>query len=326
MPDNNSAGSGQYRHQLASDYARTYNSFSGYDMVVIFEIPLFKGKSISEVVGSLQTLTYSIHEDKTPVRSIGNMNVRGYVFGPRTVAGTMIFTVFNKHWATSIMDKYLKVQDTVEHFLVDELPPLNVTISMANEYGQRARLALFGVTFVNEGQVMSINDSYTENTFEFYATDVDYLDDMNVNRSTPAMVYPPKEKRSALSAAPSAASQEEVVSANPDASQMFIDPAQSEVSKGVLSNIDTSSDAGKQKLVDTFNQLDSNYNSKVSAASDANSDKHSDESDMDKQRKSVDLHNKMLKYINNSTISSSMLDKIADTSTIKDALTKGVLL
>jgi virion structural protein len=46
---------------------------------------------------------------------------------------------------------------------------------MANEYGDKSHLALYGVTFVNEGQVMSINDIYTENTFQFYAKDVDYL-------------------------------------------------------------------------------------------------------------------------------------------------------
>ena len=165
-----------YNSTQASEYAPTYASFSGHDMVVIFEIPIPNGPSISQVIGSLQTVTYSIHDEKYPIRGIGDMNAKGYVFGPRTIAGTMIFTVFNRHWARNMMDKYLAVLGKRAHFLTDELPPMNVTVSMANEYGQRARLAIFGVTFVNEGQVMSINDNYTENTFQFYATDVDYLD------------------------------------------------------------------------------------------------------------------------------------------------------
>lgn len=165
-----------YNSPQASAYAPTYASFSGHDMVVIFEIPIPNGPSINQVIGSLQTITYSIHDEKYPIRGIGDMNAKGYVFGPRTVAGTMIFTVFNRHWARDMMDKYLAVLGKQAHFLTDELPPMNVTVSMANEYGQKARLAIFGVTFVNEGQVMSINDNYTENTFQFYATDVDYLD------------------------------------------------------------------------------------------------------------------------------------------------------
>jgi hypothetical protein len=59
---------------------------------------------------------------------------------------------------------------------MDELPAFNITISCANEYGHNAKLALYGVTIVNEGQVMSINDVYTENTYQFFATNVEYLD------------------------------------------------------------------------------------------------------------------------------------------------------
>ncbi len=165
--------------KTTSIFSETNVSFSGHDMVVVFEIPVDGGASISEVIGSLQTITYSVHQEKSPVRGIGDMNVKGYVFGPRTIAGTMIFTVFNKHWAKNIMNKYLQAVKKSAHFLVDELPPFNVTISCANEYGNKAHLALFGVTFVNEGQIMSINDNYTENTFEFFATDVDYLDDID---------------------------------------------------------------------------------------------------------------------------------------------------
>lgn len=166
---------------VASAYSNKYISFSGHDMVCVFEIPI-TGKTISKVVGSLQTVTYSVHQEKTPVRCIGDMNAKGYVFGPRTIAGTLIFTVFNKHWAQDMMEEYLDAYKINAHFLVDELPPINITISFANEYGNKARLALYGVTFINEGQVMSINDLYTENTFQFFATDIDYLS--NIASST----------------------------------------------------------------------------------------------------------------------------------------------
>lgn len=161
-----------------TEYGDTYRSFSGHDMVCTIDMPMPDGSTINQVIGSLQTVTYSIHDEKMPIRCIGDMNAKGYVFGPRTIAGTLIFTVFDRHWLKKIMDSYLSNSRVAAHFLSDELPPFNMTISCANEYGYNARLAIYGITLVNEGQVMSINDVYTENTYQFYALDIDYLSDV----------------------------------------------------------------------------------------------------------------------------------------------------
>lgn len=166
---------------IVSEYQKTNQSFSGCDMVCSVDLELLDGTKLVRVIGSLQTLTYSIHQEKRPVRVIGNMNAKDYVFGPRTIAGTLIFAVFNKHWAHDIMGKF---QETPAHFLMDELPPFNITISAANEYGCSARLALYGVRIVNEGQVIATNDVYTENTYQFVALDLDYLSDMSGHKST----------------------------------------------------------------------------------------------------------------------------------------------
>jgi hypothetical protein len=64
---------------------------------------------------------------------------------------------------------------------MDEIAPVNLTVSMANEYGIYARLAIYGVRFFSEGQVMSINDIYTENTFQYVALNIDYMVDINLN-------------------------------------------------------------------------------------------------------------------------------------------------
>ena len=165
---------------FASDYMKTYQSFSGYDMVCTIEMPMPKGGTYTQVIGELQTITYSIHQEKTPVRCLGDMNAKGYVFGPRTIAGTLIFTVFDRHWTTKMEKEYLADAGVKAHMLADEFPPLNLTISCANEYGHNAVCSIFGVTLVNEGQVMSINDVFTENTYQFYATDVQYLAPVDV--------------------------------------------------------------------------------------------------------------------------------------------------
>ena len=165
---------------FASNYMKTYQSFSGYDMVCTIEMYMPKGGTYTQVIGELQTITYSIHQEKSPVRCLGDMNAKGYVFGPRTIAGTLIFTVFDKHWTTKMEKEYLADAGVNAHMLADEFPPFNLTISCANEYGHDAVCSIFGITLVNEGQVMSINDVFTENTYQFYATDVQYLAPVDV--------------------------------------------------------------------------------------------------------------------------------------------------
>lgn len=168
---------------------KTYNSFSGCDMSVTCTI-------LNQVIslGTLQTISYSIHMDRQPVRSMGNINAKDYTLGPRTIAGSLVFAVFDKHLLyhmieayrdtvsgnikanqyTNVASKYQSLT-TGRHILADELPPFDITITFANEYGTRSKAALYGVRLVNEGQVMSINDIYTENTYQFVALDIDYM-------------------------------------------------------------------------------------------------------------------------------------------------------
>lgn len=162
---------------VASLFAPTYRTFSGHDMVVTVELPLSSNFRITKIIGAFQTVTYSIHNGKSPIRVLGDMNVRRYVQGPRTIAGTLILTVFDRHWMKELLGSYKKIKsETERYFLADELPAFNMTISCTNEYGHDAKLAIYGITIVDEGQVMSINDVYTENTYTFFATAVEYLD------------------------------------------------------------------------------------------------------------------------------------------------------
>lgn len=161
-------------------YKYPNESFSGCDMtasIVYSWKENNKTKYSSHVLGELQTVSYSIHMEKRPVRSIGNVNAKDYVMGPRTIAGSLVFAVFNKHFAKKIMQENNNRFKAGQAFLVDELPPFDIVISLANEYGLRSRLVIYGVRLLNEGQVMSINDVFTENTYQFMATDVEYMND-----------------------------------------------------------------------------------------------------------------------------------------------------
>lgn len=161
-------------------YTYTNESFGGCDMVATILLPK-PGTNKKQVytLGELQTVSYSIHMDRQPVRAIGTINVKDYVMGPRTIAGSLVFAVFNKHFANKIMKDIGDSTNSGYAFLIDEIPPFDIVISAANEYGLRSRMVIYGVRLVNEGQVMSINDVYTENTYQFVATDLEYLTDEN---------------------------------------------------------------------------------------------------------------------------------------------------
>ena len=169
-----------------SEWAKTNISFSGCDMVVSAEMKTTDGTRVSVTIGSLQTLSYSVYRQLSAVKNIGNINAKDYVGGPRTIAGSMVFTVLNQHWGAELLTKFSEAEGYKHSrkILMDEIAPVNLTVSMANEYGIYARLAIYGVRFFSEGQVMSINDIYTENTFQYVALNIDYMVDIGSNANT----------------------------------------------------------------------------------------------------------------------------------------------
>lgn len=164
---------------MAKFEIKGYNSYSGCDIIVTARMNLINNTTgeIHEKVytlGSIQTLSVSTHQDKRPVRVIGSANAKDYTLGQRTVAGSLVFAVFDQHFATEMFDDLQAV--TGKSFIMpDELPGLDITITFANEYGKTSRMALYGVRIINEGQVMSINDLYTENTYQFVALSMEPL-------------------------------------------------------------------------------------------------------------------------------------------------------
>ena len=155
-----------------------YDSYSGADIVVIAQIANINGNSdISKkcyVLGSLQTISISTYQDKAPVRALGNINALDYVMGPRSIAGSLVFAVFDRHFAYEIFND-LKQYTGTSVLLTDEIPPLDLTLCFQNEYGKRSRMTLYGVKMISEGQVMSVNDLFTENTYQFVGTGLENL-------------------------------------------------------------------------------------------------------------------------------------------------------
>lgn len=162
---------GEYKKY--EEFTESYSSYSGADITASI---FFQDINLNLSLASIQTISYSVNNSKTPVRGLGDMNLKGYVLGPRTIAGSLIFTIFDKHIFNEVFLAY-KQKDEYFSMLFDELPPFDITISFANEYGNASRIAIYDVVLLNEGQVMSINDIYTENTYQYIAKNIEYMVD-----------------------------------------------------------------------------------------------------------------------------------------------------
>lgn len=213
---------------LAQEYTKTYTSFSGCDIVASFN---------GKIVGELQGITYSVSREKAPIYTMGSAEPRSFSRGKRGIAGSLVFTVFNrdalieefkdklngenlgiqKFKANASNKNYLSIEEwdsqmsehtgvaggvsdngelsgTVKDLVgkyapvyADEILPFDITITMANEYGQRAVLVVYGVELLNEGSGYSIDSVTTEKAYTFVARRVDYLraldDEINPNFS-----------------------------------------------------------------------------------------------------------------------------------------------
>lgn len=152
-------------------------SYSGADIVATMIIPIIgqdgKIQSNGDVIelGDLQTVSYSVHRENTPIRTLGHSNVRGFVKGSRTIAGSLIFTVFHEYAFYKIKQYKNYLADSKGFFapLADMLPPFDIVFTFFNEYGVASKMKIFGVTIVDEGQTMSIDDLITEQTYTYMA-------------------------------------------------------------------------------------------------------------------------------------------------------------
>jgi len=148
-------------------------------MVASITLP---GSKDPRVFAELLTLSYSTHRQVAPIRPIGHINPKGYVRGPRTIAGTLVFQVLERHILWEFQDELKKLYEELmrqgrayeasklpRFFLMDEIPPFNITVVGLNEFGQGGSFSLLGCLIMEEGQVVSITDLAPYQTYTFVA-------------------------------------------------------------------------------------------------------------------------------------------------------------
>lgn len=152
---------------VPAPFFNTFDSYSGSEISAILTI---EGEPYR--FAELSTISYSTHREKSLVRSLGTSNPKGYTYGPRTIAGSLVFIQFDEDMIYRAMRR-LKPGARV---MPDEIPPFHITILFQNSGDtSRSVLNIYNVTIVDNGQVMSIEDLITENTMSYFATSIDLL-------------------------------------------------------------------------------------------------------------------------------------------------------
>jgi len=156
--------------------SKFYKTFSGTDTIAFLMFPGIKPITI----GSLTTVSYSMYRNKVPVINIGRTNINGITRGSRIYAGTMVFTLINKHWLRELQThaSYLQDYPTLK---TDELPLFDIMIISANEYGNSCAMFIYGVDFTDEAQTVSVEDLFTENVFKFVAREISVFDEAKIS-------------------------------------------------------------------------------------------------------------------------------------------------
>jgi hypothetical protein len=158
------------------------------------------------VLGEIATIAYSTYRDTGKVRALGHIAPKNFTMGQRTVAGSIIFTVFNKDplykfltlgkdfgarelSSNQVIPKTIQAgvsgpsmaitQDedptfksqVFRYIQADQLPPFDVHLIHANEEGDMSYMTIRGIKIFTEGRVMSIEDLFTEKTCQYLARD-----------------------------------------------------------------------------------------------------------------------------------------------------------
>lgn len=129
-------------------------------------------KAIIKEFSELQTITITTDRNVFPVRRLGESHVASYGRGARTIAGSLIFTLFQRDAFAELYRRSIgfgELYSPDSPFLIDQFPEFDIIINATNEMGISSTLIVAGVTLKASGLTLSIDDMYTENTFTYLA-------------------------------------------------------------------------------------------------------------------------------------------------------------
>ena len=185
---------------FSAEFSRTYNSFSGVDIHAVFG---------GTVLIEIQGISFTVTREKAPIYTMGRADPRAFCRGKRGIAGTVIFTVFDRHallegladrahfWADTeeitatnqrlssgnssiqaagrgsfIDPDRVGIAEPAVPWYEDQIPPFTIVLVAVNEYGHQMKMEIRGVEILNQGQGISVDDLMIDQQMTFVATDI----------------------------------------------------------------------------------------------------------------------------------------------------------
>ena len=180
------------------ELSRQFTSFSGVDIRAVIA---------REPVGQLQAISYAVQREKAPIYVMGKVDPLSFSRGKRGIAGTIVTLMLDQHvmLETPFSDlKFIADKDEIypniadlndassladldsldpsftfsagdltasyslsQAWYVDQIPPFDVVIVAANEYGKAATMRIYGIEILNEGSGFSVDDMVIENQMTY---------------------------------------------------------------------------------------------------------------------------------------------------------------
>lgn len=194
-------------------YTKTYSTFGGSDIVCSFDdVVIGECQAITYSITREKVAVYTLGSAEPRSFSRGKRGIAGNLvfivfnrdallssLGDRKITkykGNDVVTILNEYDTRFLsMDKWddymtnaaldnagqpdeytnALVNDEAQPIYADELLPFDITISCANEYGQRAVTVIYGVEILNEGVGFSIDSPTSERAYTFVARAVDSM-------------------------------------------------------------------------------------------------------------------------------------------------------
>ena len=194
-------------------YTKTYSTFGGSDILCSFDgVVIGEVQAITYSITREKVAVYTLGSAEPRSFSRGKRGIAGnlvfIVFNRDALLSSLedrkitkykgndVVTLLNEYdtrflsmdkWddymtnaaldAAGKPDEYTNalVNDQAQPVYADELLPFDITISCANEYGQRAVTVIYGVEILNEGLGFSIDSPTSERAYTFVARAVDSM-------------------------------------------------------------------------------------------------------------------------------------------------------
>lgn len=196
-----------------SEYTKTYTSFSGCDIVATFgNTVIGELQAISYSISREVAPVYTMGSAEPRSFSRGKRGIAGtLVFTTfdrdallkglkehiasaasfKRIGGELNMTPISiDEWDKRMNDEFTglsgdqnasanaetvtkKIAVSAEPHYADEIPPFDITISFANEFGQKAVMVIYGVQILNEGAGFSIDSIQAEKACTFVARRID---------------------------------------------------------------------------------------------------------------------------------------------------------